>query len=37
MRPFFADGFWWWFDPARKGWYIGPSPSITTPSWATNT
>ena len=33
--PFYENGFWWWFDPIRKGWYIGPSPAIQKPSWAT--
>jgi hypothetical protein len=32
--PFFENGFWWWYDPKRKGWYVGCSPGIGKPSWA---
>ena len=32
--PHYKDGFWWWYDPARKGWFTGPSPEVQTPSWA---
>jgi hypothetical protein len=32
--PYFSHGFWWWYDPNRKGWFVGPSPQIGTPSWA---
>jgi hypothetical protein len=32
-HPFYEHGFWWWYDPARKDWFIGPSPAISTPAW----
>jgi hypothetical protein len=34
-QPFFEDGFWWWYDTTRKGWYTGPSPEISRPSFPT--
>ena len=32
--PYFEHGFWWWYDPARGDWFIGPSPSVSKPGWA---
>lgn len=32
--PKYEHGFWWWYDPVRKGWYVGTAPQIQKPSWA---
>lgn len=33
-EPFHEHGFWWWYDPTRRGWYVGCNPAISRPSWA---
>lgn len=33
VNPYLQYGFWWWWDPERKDWFIGPSPSVSTPPW----
>ncbi len=34
FKPYFEHGFWHWYDPVRKGWYVGTAPQIQKPSWA---
>lgn len=34
MKPEYRYGFWWWFDPARHGWFVGCAPCFGKPSWA---
>lgn len=34
MKPVYEYGFWWWYDPTRKGWFIGCAPYYGPPSWA---
>lgn len=34
-RPYFEFGFWWWWNPTRGDWFVGPSPQLSAPpSWA---
>lgn len=33
-KPFFEYGFWWWYDHARKDWFVGCAPSVGIPRWA---
>jgi len=33
-KPQYEHGFWWWYDPTRRGWFIGCAPSFGRPSWA---
>jgi hypothetical protein len=33
QRPFFEYGFWWWYDPERKDWFVDCAPSIGYPKW----
>lgn len=32
-RPFCQYGFWWWYDPERRDWFVGCSPAIGKPAW----
>lgn len=32
--PVFENGFWWWYDPTRKGWFAGCAPALGVPTWA---
>lgn len=33
QRPYFEHGFWWWFNPDKGDWFVGPAPSISYPKW----
>lgn len=33
-KPFYEHGFWWWYDPVRKGWFTGCAPAFGPPAWA---
>lgn len=33
-KPFDNEGFWWWYHPKLKRWYIGCAPQFGKPSWA---
>lgn len=33
-KPFYEHGFWWWYDHARKDWFVGNAPVFGQPKWA---
>jgi len=34
VRPMFENGFWWWYDRVRNGWFTGCAPAFGVPTWA---
>ena len=35
-KPQYEHGFWWWYDPTRRGWFVGCAPAFGRPSWASS-
>ena len=33
-KPFYENGFWYWWNPARNDWFAGCSPTVGKPAWA---
>jgi len=35
-KPQYEHGFWWWYDPIRRGWFVGCAPAFGRPAWASS-